>query len=785
MPRDRHDPLPSHGTLLEAVKHSLELAARYNPSDVVAPAAILWTDADAEWQPLVELLRPLMPELMTHGEYQPAHKTGPAIWLRCVIDGTLPEVAILENATPVIYMPHVSRQTLRAVEECPDALQPLVELQYRGVVWTQKNGKDWTVEAFLVSEDGGLGLDVATDRLTRQAMQGALSPLAATPMARLVGKRLEAEDFNKLMLGDPIRDLLVWLNDPEGMRQQWHEAKWKAFCSHCKAEYHFDPDGDGDIVAGEKLGCHTDAWDVVWLRYKESPTLYPNIPSLLRRAKPSELLFDKEPWPDENDGQEEVLRAALMGLASANPAEARTTIQALEQEHGPRREWVWCTLGLSPLAVTLQHLAVLAEQTATSLGGDAVDTMAKRYIESAWRADDAALKALAAVKSIEDHTAVERAIRSLYLPWLDDTARHLQALVSQESLPDATAREPVIAEAGECLLFVDGLRFDVSQRLMTMLQKRQIHVTHHFRWSTLPTVTATAKPAVSPIADKLQGHTPGQTYQPELREDGQALTTERFRKAVVAAGYQLLDASQTGHPDQPDARGWTEFGEFDKLGHRIQAKLAARIDEQLELLVERIEQLFEAGWTRVRIVTDHGWLLVPGGLPVVALPKYLTESRWQRCASIKDSSQVTVPVASWHWNAMARFAYAPGVHCFMQGTEYTHGGVSLQECLIPDMTLTSGTTSSPTAVQVASIQWSGLRCRVTLESGASDISVDLRTKPNDPGSTITTPRKVEADGRVGLLVADETLEGMTVSVVLLDAAGRVIDKAATTVGGAD
>jgi hypothetical protein len=74
---------------------------------------------------------------------------------------------------------------------------------------------------------------------------------------------------------------------------------------------------------------------------------------------------------------------------------------------------------------------------------------------------------------------------------------------------------------------------------------------------------------------------------------------------------------------------------------------------------------------------------------------------------------------------------------------------------------------------------------VTLESGASDITVDLRTKPNDPGSTITTPRKVEADGKVGLLVEDETLEGMTVSVVLLDAAGRVIGQAATTVGGAD
>ena len=45
---------------------------------------------------------------------------------------------------------------LRAVEECPDAIKPLVELQYRGAVSTQKNGKDWTVRAFLVSDDGGL-----------------------------------------------------------------------------------------------------------------------------------------------------------------------------------------------------------------------------------------------------------------------------------------------------------------------------------------------------------------------------------------------------------------------------------------------------------------------------------------------------------------------------------------------------------------------------------------------------------------------------------------------------
>src|SRR5207247_1233478 len=127
---------------------------------------------------------------------------------------TFPKLVWPADAVPVIYMPGVSRQTLRAVEECPDALKPLVELQYRGTVWTQRNGKDWTVRAFLVSDDGGLGLDVAEDRLTLQALQGALSQLAVTAAARLRGKRLEADAFDRLMIGDTPRDLLLWLGDP-------------------------------------------------------------------------------------------------------------------------------------------------------------------------------------------------------------------------------------------------------------------------------------------------------------------------------------------------------------------------------------------------------------------------------------------------------------------------------------------------------------------------------------------------------------------------------------------
>jgi len=779
-------------TLLEAVRASLARAGRYDPGDVVAPAAVLWTDSDGQWQPMVAQLRGLMPELLTLGDYNAETRTGPAIWLRCVIEPAVradkfPDLAWPAGAMPVIYMPGVSRQTLRAVEECPDALKPLVELQYRGTVWTQKNGKDWTVRAFLVNDDGGLGLDVAEDKLTLQAIEGALTRLAVTPVARLRGdppKRLEAEDFDRLMIGDTPRDLLLWLGDPEGTRRQWDEATWSAFRNRCRQDYTFDPETEGEIVGGEKLGLRKDAWYGVWERFAESPALYPGIPDLLRRAKPrGELLFDKEPWPDENEAMENALRNALIEVSSMNPAEARRRLGELEAEHGPRRSWAWARLGMCPLANALEHLAMLAKRTATTLGGDSAEAMAKLYAGGGYLADDAALRALASVKTAEDITALWAAVRCVYLPWLEDSARHFQECLAVKSLPTVAQQEGIEAAVGECILFADGLRFDIGQRLVAMAGERQLEASAGWRWAALPTVTATAKPAASPVAGRIRGEHLQADFCPETVDTGEGLTTERFRRLLAATGFQVLEPAEAGDARAKNARGWTESGEFDKLGHRLQGKLAARIEDQLELLLERVQGLLEAGWKRVRVVTDHGWLLAPGGMPKVQLPKYLAESRWSRCASIKENAHVEVPVAGWSWNPQERFAYGPGVHCFVAGQEYAHGGASLQECLVPVLAFASVRAPAGVVVTVREVQWVGLRCRVTVEPATGGLSADLRTKPNVPSSSIAQPKALDADGKAALLVADESLEGTTISLVIIDASGRVVSKEVTTVGG--
>jgi hypothetical protein len=91
--------------------------------------------------------------------------------------------------------------------------------------------------------------------------------------------------------------------------------------------------------------------------------------------------------------------------------------------------------------------------------------------------------------------------------------------------------------------------------------------------------------------------------------------------------------------------------------------------------------------------------------------------------------------------------------------------------------------ASAAAVTFKDVQWLGQRCRVVIEPAAPGLLGDLRTKPNDAGSSVVTPKSFDAEGRAGLLVEDDGLSGTVVSLVVLDSSGRVIAKQTTTIGG--
>src|SRR5262245_30487923 len=119
--------------VFDELLRGLENARQYNTRDQTAPVAILWTDKEREWEPLVPRLLGALPPFLILGPYEIDRRTGPAIWIRCMIERTLPQADWSENTIPIVYLPGVSRQEIRAVEECPRELISLAELQYRGV----------------------------------------------------------------------------------------------------------------------------------------------------------------------------------------------------------------------------------------------------------------------------------------------------------------------------------------------------------------------------------------------------------------------------------------------------------------------------------------------------------------------------------------------------------------------------------------------------------------------------------------------------------------------------
>ena len=257
--------------VIDSLVSSIKEAKKYNSNIQIAPAAVLWTDKERQWEPVIKKLQGLLPELIVLSDYAPDKMTGPVIWIKCVLAGTLPEISLPEAAVPIIYLPGVSRSDLRAIESCPVWLQGLAELQYRGAFWSQSNGKDWTVNAFLTSNSGGLGLEVARDEKTQGALLRVLETLLFDKKVQeLKGSHLESNDFNQLVLSAPDKDLLTWMNDPQVIREQWKGARWDAFVELTTKEFALNPEKEGDLGAAEALCGSEGAWSKVWQRFVEN-----------------------------------------------------------------------------------------------------------------------------------------------------------------------------------------------------------------------------------------------------------------------------------------------------------------------------------------------------------------------------------------------------------------------------------------------------------------------------------------------------------------------------------
>jgi hypothetical protein len=765
-------------TVLDHLISVLHDATTYNRHDVAPPRVLLWPDGESLWLKAAGILSKSRQGFFQWDANSNGDFSGTAVWVRYQLG------KYSGSTVPVLYLPGIHRHQFRGAAGFPEDARHLFALQYEGQFFGQSNGKDWTPLAFLGSDSGGLGLDVARDRATQEALGNQLVSVLRTPVTALQGRKLEVADFHELAASDPVQLLLEWIGGPEQTTAAWTSEQQSAFQAITKREFEFDPVRDGLLIAAEKLSRSEGAWNKVWTRLAEAPASHPGVLSALESVQPEDLFGATNlRLPATNKKQEEDLRQALIQLGSLPAADARKKIESLYKQHAPRLETVWAKIGQAPLALALRHLRNMANAMNSGLKWESWDALAVSYLYGGWTVDAEARKAWAAARRTEDAAAVQATLRATYLPWLEETARETQARFSSYPMHEAAQAVQQPPLPGKVYLFVDGLRADVASELFHAIDDGTYKIETSHRWVALPTVTATAKPAWKPLADHLTGALATEGFEPTLAESGKPCTTVEFRKLLSKAGFSWIDPATGG---DPATCGWTECGSLDTQGHNSGAKLAWRIEEEIALILQRIEQLSAAGWKTIHIITDHGWLWMPGGLPKTELPSHLTASKWGRCARPEPSARHTLQQVPWFWAGEHPIVLAPGVQVFKEGTAYTHGGLSVQEALICSLKVTPQNLPETSKITIRATKWAGLKLNVQVSSAESGLTLDIRSKAADASSSILTEKQRNKtpesyDGKYSVFVENDSLEGQSAVLVLLKQ-GSVIAKKPITIG---
>ncbi len=763
----------------ELLIQSIRTSAKYDSGTLQAPVAILWPDPEKQWEVVIDKLQDEMPELMVLGEYDPGKRKGPAIWLKCMVCRTLPEANWDESLVPVIYMPGVSRNDLKNLSEADPAIAPLMEYQYTGTLWIHRNGKEWTVSGFLQNKDEGIGVDLASDNETKDAAIKALKLIFKEPQIKYPS-HVNSDFLYQLLFKNEEKSILEWMCRGDEFLNSMDAEKQHIFVSICQKKYGFYPSEKNILTIAEKLGMKKDAsWSKVWDYYTLAPERFTRIVSLLEQVKPETMgegLFavPEETWPQKNAEAEEELRKKFEDIAKLTTEKARELIKELEKEHGKRRSWVWTELSKTNLAMALKHLSSLSEKTAQPYDATSIDLLVAYYKETGYLIDFAALKAMSSSKSQKEQKAVKVVLSSLYSPWLKKLTSKFQALISETS--EIFNNLPVRNEESDCILFVDAFRFDIAKKWAEQIQQNNCKVDITTRWAPLPSVTANCKPFFSPVADKISNVSEFDNFRPQTKEK-KSLSTYQYEAELDKAGYTFLkDISDLKHGQKI----WMEIGKIDRFGHDEQAGLAHRIEELCNLINERVQDIFAAGYKKIKIVTDHGWLLVPGGMPRENLPKDHIDIRWGRCAVLKEGFTSSLLHLPWFWNNSVMVAYAPDISFFKANNEYAHGGISLQECLVPIITVESKAIAhQPVSVNV---KWVGLKCSLQFKGVQPGYRVEIRTKHTDETTKITKTKIIDEDMKVSLFVEDADCENMAAFIVITDEDQVVIEKRQTIVG---
>ena len=246
------------------------------------------------------------------------------------------------------------------------------------------------------------------------------------------------------------------------------------------------------------------------------------------------------------------------------------------------------------------------------------------------------------------------------------------------------------AEGRRAVVIVDALRFDCALAIRDELRGHDV-VVEPMR-AELPTVTPVGMTALMPLASaSVTLDIKGNDIHPIVNGKDCSVRKQRlaFMTEFGADCREIDDLESVSLA--PDGLGelLVVFGhdQVDHIGHGSGDNLIRHVGLEVQRIARLVRKLHRWGYEAVHIVTDHGFILLEESkLPdEVACDKdwcYVRKERFALVDAKADIPLATFPAA---WDPSVRVAVPPGLAFFKAEKSFSHGGVALQELIIPHL----------------------------------------------------------------------------------------------------
>ena len=629
-------------------------------------------------------------------------------------------------------------------------------------IFAQANGRDWTIAAFLRVEPRAASASRSrrTPRRGRRCCEPGRSWRRCRSMSCAVARRFGRRSSTSCSRRTSIATSCGGSTTRRPSRRARRADEWEAFRARFKRPLRHSSSRLARSRSRRQLGRRGGRLGQgLAAVYARRPRRYPERRGATPRGAPEAdrrstlALFDGPwgTWPQDNErGRGPRSARALGQLAGLDALVPRATaIAELEREHaGVAR----CGLGHARRGAARDARSRTSRRSrppGSSLPPEAVAATARRRVRrrTAGRRTTPSMRALAVASSKRaDRDAVaacrprdlravarrERARASSELVGLTrDAYQRREPLtgLARGHLPGLRRRPPARRRATRwrARLAPAGLDVDAASR----------------DWRRCPTITSTAKPAVSPVADR-----PRARQASRAGAAATAAPTSRSLACADAAGRApATRSSATARRGDPPGRAWTEHGDIDELGHKQHgeaARAARRRGRSRSSSASR--RCWRPAGSRSSSSPTTAGSTCPAGCPKVELPQSPHQGR-ARCARaararLAEGAQAPGATVPWHWDPTCGWPSRRASPRSSAGTVYEHGGVSPQECVTPVITVRGRRRRRRpvSAVTVSLARACGRMSRVDGRTARGTV-VDIRRKAGDPATSLIGGRR--------------------------------------------